>query len=117
MNYIESKELSLHILSSMNLSIHFNKYEVDDENDLDGVKYIIERNKQDIKVSTGKMKLIEPGSYLFLLSKMKDTLKSTDLFIIYSELNKEEDEELAAKLKNFAFRYKAFVVQLKKSGE
>ena len=48
MDYAQSKELSLHIISSMNLSVHFNKYEVDNEKDLDGIKYIIERNKANI---------------------------------------------------------------------
>ncbi|HBQ8857502.1 TPA: hypothetical protein ACMEXA_005646 [Klebsiella variicola subsp. variicola] len=117
MNYIEAKELSQHIITSIKLSLHFNKYEVDNESDLSGLKYVIERNKNDIKISTAKIKIREPGTFLFLLRKMKDTSKSTDLFIIYSELNKKDDEELSAKLKEFAFRYKTFVVQLKKSGE
>ncbi|MBS4517570.1 hypothetical protein [Klebsiella pneumoniae] len=46
MDYAQSKEISLHIISSMKLSVHFNKFEVDNEKDLDGIRYIIERTKQ-----------------------------------------------------------------------
>ncbi|EKQ5512635.1 TPA: hypothetical protein HFQ00_004740 [Escherichia coli] len=116
MNYIESKELSLHILSSIKYSVHFNKYEVDEEKDLDGIKYITERNRPDIEIKTFKIKKREPGSYLFLLNTMKDTLKATDLFIIYSKMNEEDEEELTSKLKSFAFKNKAFVVQLTEKG-
>lgn len=115
MDYAQSKELSLHIISSMNLSVHFNKYEVDNEKDLDGIKYIIERNKANIKISTAKIKVVEPGSLLFLSSKMMDTLKATDLFIIYTDVDESNDEEITKKLRDFAFRHKAFVVQITKS--
>ncbi|HAF6515535.1 TPA: hypothetical protein G7976_004623 [Salmonella enterica] len=115
MDYAQSKELSLHIISSMNLSVHFNKYEVDNEKDLDGIKYIIERNKANIKISTAKIKVVEPGSLLFLSSKMRDTLKSTDLFIIYTDVDESNDEEITKKLRDFAFRHKAFVVKITKS--
>ncbi|HGK7677436.1 TPA: hypothetical protein ACJ6TD_24035 [Klebsiella pneumoniae] len=115
MDYAQSKELSLHIISSMNLSVHFNKYEVDNEKDLDGIKYIIERNKANINISTAKIKVVEPGSLLFLSSKMRDTLTATDLFIIYTDVDENNDEEITKKLRDFAFRYKAFVVQITKS--
>ncbi|EAU4921260.1 hypothetical protein IH048_004451 [Salmonella enterica] len=115
MDYAQSKELSLHIISSMNLSVHFNKYEVDNEKDLDGIKYIIERNKANIKISTAKIKVVETGSLLFLSSKMRDTLKATDLFIIYTDVDESNDEEITKKLRDFAFRHKAFVVQITKS--
>lgn len=115
MDYAQSKELSLHIISSMNLSVHFNKYEVDNEKDLDGIKYIIERNKANIKISTAKIKVVESGSLLFLSSKMRDTLKATNLFIIYTDVDESNDEEITKKLRDFAFRHKAFVVQITKS--
>ena len=115
MDYAQSKELSLHIISSMNLSVHFNKYEVDNEKDLDGIKYIIERNKANIKISTAKIKVVEPGSLLFLSRKMRDTLTATDLFIIYTDVDENNDEEITKKLRDFAFRHKAFVVQITKS--
>lgn len=115
MDYAQSKELSLHIISSMNLSVHFNKYEVDNEKDLDGIKYIIERKKANIKISTAKIKVVEQGSLLFLSSKMRDTLTATDLFIIYTDVDENNDEEITKKLRDFAFRHKAFVVQITKS--
>lgn len=115
MDYAQSKELSLHIISSMNLSIHFNKYEVDNEKDLDGIKYIIERNKANMKISTARIKVIEPGTLLFLSRKMKDTLKATDLFIIYTDVEENQDEAITNKLRDFAFRNKAFVVQIIKN--
>lgn len=115
MDYAQSKELSLHIISSMNLSVHFNKYEVDNEKDLDGIKYIIERNKANIKISTAKIKVVEQGSLLFLSSKMRDTLTATDLFIIYTDVDENNDEEITKKLRDFAFRHKAFVFQITKS--
>ncbi|EHD4693859.1 hypothetical protein JRB61_004310 [Salmonella enterica] len=115
MDYAQSKELSLHIISSMNLSFHFNKYEVDNEKDLDGIKYIIERNKANIKISTAKIKVVEPGSLLFLSRKMRDTLTATDLFIIYTDVEENQDNEITNKLRDFAFRHKTFVVQITKS--
>ncbi|EME4759913.1 hypothetical protein VYM66_004871 [Klebsiella pneumoniae] len=115
MDYAQSKEISLHIISSMKLSVHFNKFEVDNEKDLDGIKYIIERNKANIKISTAKIKVVESGSLLFLSSKMRDTLKATDLFIIYTDVDESNDEEITKKLRDFAFRHKAFVVQITKS--
>lgn len=115
MDYAQSKEISLHIISSMKLSVHFNKFEVDNEKDLDGIKYIIERNKANIKISTAKIKVVDPGSLLFLSSKMRDTLKATDLFIIYTDVDESNDEEITKKLRDFAFRHKAFVVQITKS--
>ncbi|EAW3518081.1 TPA: hypothetical protein MIH92_24105 [Klebsiella pneumoniae] len=115
MDYAQSKELSLHIISSMNLSVHFNKYEVDNEKDLDGIKYIIERNKANIKISTAKIKVVEPGSLLFLSRKMRDTLTATDLFIIYTDVEENQDNEITNKLRDFAFRHKTFVVQITKS--
>lgn len=115
MDYAQSKELSLHIISSMNLSVHFNKYEVDNEKDLDGIKYIIERNKANINISTAKIKVVEPGSLLFLSRKMRDTLTATDLFIIYTDVEENQDNEITNKLRDFAFRHKTFVVQITKS--
>lgn len=115
MDYAQSKELSLHIISSMNLSVHFNKYEVDNEKDLDGIKYIIERIKANIKISTAKIKVVEPGSLLFLSRKMRDTLTATDLFIIYTDVEENQDNEITNKLRDFAFRHKTFVVQITKS--
>ncbi len=115
MDYAQSKELSLHIISSMNLSVHFNKYEVDNEKDLDGIKYIIERNKANIKISAAKIKVVEPGSLLFLSRKMRDTLTATDLFIIYTDIEENQDNEITNKLRDFAFRHKTFVVQITKS--
>ncbi|MBS4517639.1 hypothetical protein [Klebsiella pneumoniae] len=115
MDYAQSKEISLHIISSMKLSVHFNKFEVDNEKDLDGIRYIIERNKANIKISTARIKVIEPGTLLFLSRKMKDTLKATDLFIIYTDVDENQDEAITNKLRDFAFRNKAFVVQITKS--
>lgn len=115
MDYAQSKEISLHIISSMKLSVHFNKFEVDNEKDLDGIRYIIERNKANIKISTARIKVIEPGTLLFLSRKMKDTLKATDLFIIYTDVEENQDEAITNKLRDFAFRNKAFVVQITKS--
>ncbi|VAL97562.1 Uncharacterised protein [Enterobacter hormaechei] len=115
MDYAQSKEISLHIISSMKLSVHFNKFEVDNEKDLDGIRYIIERNKANIKISTARIKVIEPGTLLFLSRKMKDTLKATDLFIIYTDVEENQDEAITNKLRDFAFRNKAFVVQITKN--
>ncbi|MBS4517569.1 hypothetical protein [Klebsiella pneumoniae] len=46
---------------------------------------------------------------------MKDTLKATDLFIIYTDVDENQDEAITNKLRDFAFRNKAFVVQITKS--
>ena len=45
---------------------------------------------------------------------MRDTLKATDLFIIYTDVDESNDEEITKKLRDFAFRHKAFVVQITK---
>ncbi|EPF5079377.1 hypothetical protein ACSSUQ_004215 [Yersinia enterocolitica] len=113
MDYSETKKVSEYIKSSVDLSIHYTSIEIDEEDDVNKIIYILEKNNKNIAIRTAALKDEKvAGDFLFLTSKMKSLLEETDLFIVLSSLVKKDDEELALKLRDFSFRHKTFVVHL-----